>query len=70
MPAAYRGRRDRRQARGKSQAEEEGDKRRAGVHGLADVGSIYSGANTTAKAQSVRTVGSSSVRFSATVPAL
>ena len=69
MPAAYRGRRDRRQARGKSQAEEEGDERRDGVHGLADVGSIYSSANTTAKAQSVRTVGSSSVRFSATVPA-
>ena len=40
MPAAYRGRRDRRQARGKSQAEEEGDERRDGVHGLADVGSI------------------------------
>ena len=40
MPAAYRGRRTRRQARGRSQAEEEGDERRDGVHGQADVSFI------------------------------
>ena len=70
MPAAYRGRRDRRQARGKSQAEEEGDERRDGVHGLADVGSIYSNANKTAKAQSVRPWALIAFGVGATVPAL